>query len=337
MITKIKKVSGVFFKAMMVGFALSVILASCKSDEQLPEEPEVASVQRKLGNEQLIARAVCRVVASKGKSLQNSFQYAESIANLSIIRRNTNDTDNKEIVRYSFDFIKINDAKPFVAKRIDFPFLNETCGTGDIDVFLTSFETYVYADETKDKNRLQPHIKDELIVFRGEFGMYTCMENGGSFDLLEYSSHKRFGNNAIEKDFTPPIYRFFVKTENNAVSIACSDLNQYGASLDPSMKWAVLEVGNSVKSEALFTPEELYLTPEMSQQCTIISIGDGHFMVSGIYRLEKICFDELTVFLMKGQPAQLSDFKIGDTITVTFDKPYERYNPKVAMANIIGK
>jgi len=168
-------------------------------------------------------------------------------------------------------------------------------------------------------------------------GMYACMMNSGWPDMTEYSSHKRFGKNAVEKDFTPPLYQFYIKTEKNMISLACRNSNEFGSFPDQPLQWTKLQGGNIVSSQNLFSTEELTVMPEISQECTITEIGEDYFMVSGKYNLQKVFFDEYTQFVAGGKPVKLTDFAKGNVITVTFDKLYEKYNPKVVLANKIAK
>ena len=333
-----KNISSGFYIFLITIFVF--VLSSCKSDaDNLPFEDgqqiELYAVKRQLVSEQLVALAVGRV-----------FDGMEIKAQLPVTRLSTD--EQPLIIKYAFDFVQINDAVRFTAQEIDFPFLKEICGYGEIEVFLTSFNTFVREYETKAAiNHLQPFISDDLIVFRGEWGLYSCMSNSGSWQyndmgnnissLIEYSSHKRFGVNSIDKDFTPPLYQFFVKTENDVISLACSNSNGVGISPDKSLKWTVLNGGNTVSSDELFSTEELCEMPQTSQQCTITDIGGDYFMISGNSNLEKIYFDEYTLFFADEKPAKSTDFENGDLIAVTLDKLYERYNPKVTVANIIIK
>lgn len=344
MYKRFRKLTGALTGVMVFVFALSVILAACKSDNGLPVEDEEtgsAAVQRRLDNEQLVALAVSRVFDSKGVSAGSSSSGMKKAASFSITK--LNEDEKISYIKYDFDFLQIDDAIRFVAKEIDFPFLNEICGEGEIEVFLTSFSTYLYADETRDINHLNLYIKDDLIVFRGDLGLYSCMSNGGSFSsgmnsLIEYSSHKRFGDNSIEKDLTPPFYQFFIKTENGGTpSLAFSISDNFGAPPVQSLNWTALEGGDIFGSNELFTPAELYDMPQVSQQCTITDVSNGYFLVSSQFNLEKLYFDEHTLFFKGDQPATSEDFVIGDVISVTFNQPYKKYNPKDVLANIIKK
>jgi len=345
-----EKARNAFLGVAVLVFALSFLLVACtcQCEDELPgvnEEEQSATVQRRLESEQLVALAVCRVFDGRGMSLKSSSPNMAKGSYFSIAKSNTDEKSHK--IKYAFDFVEINDAVHYIAQGFVFPFLNEICGEGEIDVFLTSFNTYIYADETKDENNLQPQISDELIVFRGEWGMYSCMTNSGSFEyddmnnliysLIGYSSHKRFSENSVEKDFTPPIYHFFVKTENDLTSLACYASNEVGTRPDKSVQWTKLEGGEIISSEELFRTEELYVMSEMLQQCTITGIGGDYFFVIGERNLEKIFFDEYTLFFEGDQPVESTDFVKGDVVTVSFNKPYEKYNPKVAMANQIVK
>ena len=346
-----EKARNAFFGVMALIFALSFFMVACNSGEDgLPEEnkegqTELPTVQRKLEGEQLVALAVCRVLDGKGMSAKSLSSDLAKKSRLSINKLNTD--DNPLRIKYVFDFVEINAAICYIAQGIDFPFLNAICGDGEIEVFLTSFNTYRYADETKDENHLQHDISDGLIVFRGEWGIYSCMNNSGWFEhddwdnmiysLSEFSSHKRFGENAVEKDFTPPLYQFFVKTENNLTSLACVASNEVGYFPPQYLQWTTLQGGETVSSENLFSMEELTVMSEMTQQCTITDIGKSYFMVSSEYNLQKVCFDEYTLFFAGNEPVESTEFATGDVVTVTFNQPYEKYNPKVAMANQIVK
>ena len=70
---------------------------------------------------------------------------------------------------------------------------------------------------------------------------------------------------------------------------------------------------------------------------TTEALGDNYFMVQGEYNLEKLFFDEYTSFFIGDQQAESTDFAKGDIITVSFAKLYETYDPKVVVANKIGK
>ena len=330
-----------FLGVMIIVFALSFMTTACNSDadDELPagEQPVLTVVQRALGNEQLISLAVCRLLDGKDASSKKSFGGIEKTAYQPLIRLNTND-DTPSYIKYDFDFVQIKDMVRYVAPAINFPFLNETCGEGEIEVLITSFNTFVYADATKDEKHLLPFIGDNLIVFRGDFGIFACMENGGPPALTEYSSHKRFGENSIEKDATPPLYQFFVKTEGDSTSLACEASNVFGVIPNQSsLDWIILQGGDIVGSEDLFSAEELSILSEMSQQCTIIATGENYFEIKGEYNLEKIFFDEYTVFFIGDEQVKSTDFAKGDVVTVSFAKYYEGYDPKAAVANKIAK
>jgi len=228
-----KKFRGTFCSVMVLGLMLSIVLTTCKSnDDDLPtEEPTgLAAVKGRFDSERLVSLAVCRVVDGKSKSVKAA-------------------EEPPPVIRYAFDFVKISDATHYVAKGVDFPLLNEVCGNGEIDFFLTTFETYEYADDTEDMERRRPVVNDDLIVFRGELGMYSCIMNSGWSEMTEYSSHKRFSKNAVEKDFTPLLYQFYVKTENNVTSLACRSSNEFGSLPRQSLQWTKLQGGNIVSRQ----------------------------------------------------------------------------------------
>jgi hypothetical protein len=331
-----EKVGNAFFSVVILGFALSFILTSCKSKDDIPaEEPTELTVQRWLRSEHLLSLAVCRVYDGTGRSLKTSDGNMEKSSLFSINRLNTD--EQYPSIRYEFDFLKIDAAIHFLARGVNFPFLNEICGKGEIEVFLTGFNSYVYADETKDENRIRDLVSDGLIVFRGELGIYSCMLNSGG-EYAVYSSHKRFAGNAVEKNFTPPLYEFYIKTENKRTSLACNVvIDKNGNYQNNPLQWTNLQGGDVVSSDKLFSTVELSNVPEISLQCTITGIGEDYFLVSSESNLEKLFFDEYTLFFADEQPAKSTDFVEGDMVTVTFDRLFERYNPKVALANKIEK
>jgi len=345
---RIVSISGIFFSLVML-VSSCVKCRHCEREDLLDE---TTTIQRRMNSEYLVVLATCRLFDDKSVSAKNSFQNMGKAPYLNITKLNAD--EDPLFIKYEFDFIKINEATHFVAESIDFPFLNEICGNGEIEVFLTSFDTFVYADDTKDKNNLKHYVGDHLIVFRGEWGMYSCMANSASFryidvhsyddkdvsiyHITQYSSHKRFGENSIDKDFKPPIYHFYVETINDVTSFACG-VADVVVGLPPVtlLDWKVLEGGDVVSSEELFSTEELSVMPETSQQCVITGVGDDYFLVSGKYHLGKIFFDEYTLFFIEEQPVKSTDFEKGDAITVTFNQLYKKYNPKVVLANKIVK
>ena len=342
---KFEKACSAFFSVVILGFALSFILAACKSENDIPENElpengtptENLTMQIRTSSEHLLALAVCRVYDGKIKSSNSFYENTEGSPLFSI---KSLGADENDPVKYEFDFVKIGEAEHYLARGVDFPFLNEICGKDEIEVFLTYFNTYVYADETKDENNIVEFVGDGLIVFRGELGMYACMLNSGSsqdgVDESVYSSHKRFADHAIEKDFTPPVYEFHIKTENKQTSLACDVLTDENGN-SSSSQWTNLQGGDIVNSDNLFSTVELTAIPEISLKCTITGMGDDYFLVESDSNLEKLYFDDYTQFLVQDQSAASSDFANGDMITVTFDRLYERYNPKVAFANKIEK
>ena len=321
--------------------ALSFILAACKSEEDVPPAVELTdlTIQRWSRNEHLLALAVCRVYDGNGMSLKSAEGNMETSP---LIPANSLKTDGYyPSIRYEFDCIKIGQAAHFIARGVNFPFLNEICGKGELEVILTSFSTYAYVGEAKEY--LTDLVSDGLIVFRGELGIYSCMTNGGSsvrgVTETEFSSHKRFAGNAVEKNFAPPLFKFYIKTENNRSSLACTVVtDQDGNYLQqPPLQWTRLQGGDIVDGDKLFSTVELSAMPEISLQCTITGIGEDYFLVDSKSNLEKIYFDEYTRFFVDDEPATSVGFANGDIITVTFNQLFERYNPKVALANKIEK
>ena len=329
---------------IMIAFIIccTALNTACQSDDvRIPDDgrTELKNVKRGLGKEQLISLAVCRTFDGQDVSLKSDFRDIKEALFSPAIRLMSDDQAGPNI-RYEFDYIEIGNALQYTVDGIDFPLLNEICGKGPIEVFLAAFNTYVYAGEAENEKYLTPHISDALIMFKSELGIYACLNNGGSsvsgIEESEYSSHKRLGQNAVEKDFTPPVYKFYVKTEQHQKSLAYKvEIDENGILQNLPLKWVKLyEVAHS-DSENIFSVNELCVLPETSQQCMITEIGKDYFLVSGQYNLQKICFDDNTLFVSGELPSRVADLAKGDVITVTFDQLYEKYNPKVVMVNKI--
>jgi hypothetical protein len=126
------------------------VFSACQSDPaDLPEDDpaDLTAVQRHLDHQQLIAFAVFRVFDDQsfgGKSFSPNMKNNAGQA----VKSLTADNPVPKI-KYRFDVIKIYDALQYFAQEVDFPFLNEICGYGEIEVFKTPFMTYIYDDETE--------------------------------------------------------------------------------------------------------------------------------------------------------------------------------------------
>ncbi len=314
------------------------ILSACNSETETFRDSELSELSNLQRHEQLVALAVLKAFDNTGQSVKSA-----PAENTPVSYRTTSGYDNPPILRYEFDFVEINNAMRYTAKRVDFPLLNELCSDGEIEIFLTSFNTFRYVgDLAIGEQFLTNDISDCLIVFKGDYGLYSCMMNSGStqngISETVYSSHKRFGPNAVVKDFTPPLYAFHVKTENHQVSLACQlTMDKDGTVLNHPLKWTKLQATGMVNKENMFSVNDLIAFSETSQPCTITETGSDYFVVKSKSYLKKVFLDEYTRYIAGGQPDIPAHFSEGDVITVTFNQLFSKYNPKVTLANSITK
>jgi hypothetical protein len=326
---------------MIPMFAVSLFVMSCSNEsnekeETRPENVKNVPMQRM---EQLIALAACRGFDDKGTSLKRFAQSAEGI----FLPVNASASDNNGSIRtrYAFDVIKIHDpVQRFVIQSEDFPYLNEICGEGEIEIFISRFSTFAYADETQSMDRLTDLFGDVAMIFRGELGTYWSMVNSGGDWGSEYSSHKRLSGNTLEKDFTPPVYSFYLREEKGKIMLGFRVTIYENGTINPShvepQGWVELN-GDILSGENVYTMDKLADLPEISQQCTVVETGESYFMVKGDSGLKQVYFDEYTEFFKGSSPVTPGDIAAGDAIIVTFSKLYERYKPTIVIANKIVK
>jgi hypothetical protein len=333
---KMKKYLGkngsAYFAAIVLCCALSLIFAACEStDEDTDkkegiEQPNLITVNRTDGG-RLIALAACKLFDNKKTTLKNLVLKAESEQNPS----QTRVASEAERIKYGFDYVKIIGGTRYTANNVDIPLISEVCGKDEIDVIITSFVTYTAS--------MQPDVSDVLIVFRSEKGIYACMLNEGGPGYSIFSSHKRFEQSAVVKDFTPPLYEFYIKNENGAIMLSGSLVSAEDGSYQKgtNLKWFPLQEKETTSDSNLFAIDELTAASQIEQQCTVTEIGKNYFLTTGDSNMKQVYFDEYTEFSVNGNPATPKDISVGDKITVTFDKLYEKYNPKAVFANKVIK
>jgi hypothetical protein len=282
----------------------------------------------------LVAIAACRLFDSKKSTVKNAVLNAETVQKPLQTRASEAGTESFRI-RYGFDHIEILGGIRYTVNNVDIPLVSEICGKGEIDVILTSFVTYASSDEYGDK---QPLVGDALIVFRSEQGIYACMLNSGG-EYSAYSSHKRFEQNAVVKDFTPPVYEFYIKNEKETTLLSGFQIISEDGSYqkETALKWFPLQKQESISESNMFGIDELISASQIEQQCTVTEKGEKYFLTKGDSNLKQVYFDEYTEFSINGNPATYKDIAVGDRITVAFDKLYEKYNPKTIFANKVTK
>jgi hypothetical protein len=314
-------------------------------DSQLPNDvnPPVATSVRKIDAMQLLGIAADRTFEKNaGKPYLKDVAISRA-SKSNIIRLAEENTT--PVVRYPFDYIKIYDVVRFSSESLEIPIIQEKCGEGAIDVLLANFDLFIYKGKDS-KDSLEHSIGGEsMIVFKGELGMYCCilnsyMSDGKNIQEFEFSSHKHFINGALEKDFTPPTYQFYVKFESEVTLNYSKDHigGLVGYSFIPPNNWVTLNNREAVSAEEMFSITDLSALPAISQQCRITGIEDGYFTVetSEESNLETVYFDEYTEFFKGEEQVTPASVAIGDVVTITFGKLYEAYNPKKVFADKIA-
>jgi hypothetical protein len=321
------------FVVLVLCCALSLIFTACEhavdadtnKNEDI-EQPNLITIDRTDGG-RLVALAACKLFDNKKTTLKNSVLKAGTGENLPQTRA-ANETER---IKYGFDYVEIIGGTRYTTNNVDLPLISEICGKGEIDVIITSFVTYT--------SSMQPLVADGLIVFRSEEGIYACMPNEGGVGYTVFSSHKRFEQRAVVKDFTPPLYEFCIKTEKGSIMLSGSLVSAEDGSYQKgtNLKWFPLQERETTPEKNLFALNELTTASQIEQQCTITETGERYFLTTGDSNLKQVYFDNYTEFSINEDPATHRDIAVGDKITVTFDKLYEKYNPKAVFANKITK
>jgi hypothetical protein len=101
----------------------------------------------------------------------------------------------------------------------------------------------------------------QLLTVIHEAGEYSCIDNGGHFEPgiseIEFSSHIKLADNAIEKDFTYPLYGFYVRSVNDSeFSLGYTSILSSGNSYEP-MVWFPLQGKNGVVAGDIYDVSEL--------------------------------------------------------------------------------
>lgn len=100
-----------------------------------------------------------------------------------------------------------------------------------------------------------------LLTVMHEAGEYSCIENGGHFEpgisLIEFSSHIKLADNAIEKDLTYPLYGFYVRSvDDSEFSLGYNSILSSGNSYEPVV-WFPLQGKDEVVAGDVYDVSEL--------------------------------------------------------------------------------
>jgi hypothetical protein len=268
------------------------------------------------------------------------------------IRYVTDEISSSPLVRYEYDVIEIVNSVRFSVGEFDIPVIRDACGNGEIEIYTASFVLYVYeyGDKGQNEKQLIPILGDEIIIFKGEEGIYCCALNSMSTDSRNlhekmpgilgthyiYSSHKHFNGKAFEKEFIYPLHQFYLDKGDDMYRIAT--LTDYENGYYSFTQWYLLNDRREVSPDRLFDMAELAVLPAVSQQCKVTGIGEDCFLVEtdGESNLERVCFDEYTKFVINGDPVSYENIGVGDMLNVTYEKLYESYKPKSVVADMIN-
>jgi hypothetical protein len=326
---------------LLLGFTLA--FASCNKteneDDSGKEELAPATIVKRGDVLPLIA------IAAERSFEGNITKSGGSTASTASIRPKT----KTPAIRYEFDYIKINEATRFSTNELKIPIIKETCGEGKIEVYFAVFTLFISNNSIVGGDNLTPIIGDLMIVFKGELGMYCCMDNGTSLfgNLISelsynsgpvFSSHKFFKDGALEKNFDYPLYQFYTKNlESDKVTVASSA--HTGDNEFTYTTWFPLYNKEKINPDQLFSIIELSAMTEISLQCKVTGIEENYFIVETDKQsnLQQVYFDEYTGFFEGDNTVSSAQIAVGNTITVTFDKLYDFYNPKLVLANKIIK
>lgn len=241
-------------------------------------------------------------------------------------------------VSYPFDYVKILSAYKFTVQvpsikdELSNKIIELNCGLGELEVVVADFETYV-----SDNGYMTLCVQDKLICLRGHNGYYTILVNNeaytNDFSLQVFSSHKKLTQDAVNKDFTPPILSVFLKTDGDSKHVYFETSNSTLSFGNYKQDFAFESVSGieSVSKSTLYSVLQLLSLPTAQTEATVVEIDyqNKTIKVNSQSQLQLVRFNEHT------EGAKIQDLKVGDQIIVEYDFLFEKYDPISVLANSV--
>jgi hypothetical protein len=319
-------------------------------DEELNNDEVLQYVPHKRNIQQLLAIAVDKSFENSLKRQPSVKGYISDVNKYELVA----ETNSYEHISYPYDYVKIYDVFKFSCTGVKSPLVQAICGDGEIEVFIADFVLLKEA-EKEDIHQSSSNIdesilenimmKEPMIVFKNDLGIYSCIANGGGIiDISDYSagyytefsSHKYLSDKALEKDMSYPVFQFIVKSTNENVTLTTTGIDEYTSTTYANE--IPLYNRQTVSSQELFNLIELGNNiSEISLQCEVIGLSENYFNVKtgDDSNIETVYYDESTEFFIGSKSVTSVDIVVGNVITITYDKLYESYNPKLVIANKI--
>ncbi|MDR2495790.1 MAG: hypothetical protein LBD21_01520 [Tannerellaceae bacterium] len=337
--------------AFMLAAALALMTFSCLKTEGYPDDeheptidyPELEVAVGRMQRDD--AGRLLAIAATRSFDTRTDLDTIEIQDWASVLRAE----GDRPYVSYPYDAIQISGALFYTVGGDRFPFLRQICGQGDLLVTVSAFTAYVEQHDRPEN--LEPPlntppgmrivVSDGMIAFRGPAGVYSCLLNDGANYTAIFSSHKKLTEHEEIKDFTPPLYYFYLNAEVGRTRLGFQALFGEDGMLHPdtNIVWAELVPQGTYTEPQLYDVDELTKFPQSSQVCTLTGMTDSMMFVTAPApsEIRNVLFDAYTVFTEKGLPATADAFKPGDVITITYDEPYEGYRPWIVFANTVSK
>lgn len=311
------------------------------------------------------------------KQIENTISLPSNESNFSIQRGKSNSITSS--YTYPFDYVKILSAYklsiniPEEDMSEDLENIENNCGLGTLEIYIADFATYI-TDNEQDMNENDISfdnfldIADRMITIKGSKGLYTILNNSGSYQYISggdgkcykhsreiFSSHKTITTGEIVKDFTSPFYGIQIDFGyNNRYSVSFTKQNDEIADYQdftdkPSYSFDVNKV-EEVSRNTIYNMHNLVNTlPQKNVSGTIEKIykDSGYFILKEKVIIDSkemdifktINIDEMTEY--KEEVIELESLwnliEQMEKIKVSYDYLYDGYAPIEIYANSIDE
>lgn len=236
------------------------------------------------------------------------------------LSQETETDEDENIFHHPFEYLRINNPLSFYV-NIE-PGTNELiekhCGSGEIEVIICKVFFHVEGGFVQEES---------LIIFKGVYGIYSCLTNGGSdfYDensniiksIYEFSSHKYISGNEVIKDLRLKNVIRVIVDQGVPLSLEFEDLytSEIYNSYEPYSP-------KSINCSDLYSVKELFTFGIVFFETRITGIEADFIKVAAVEGLN----------LVNGQFDHYSEInrenlEVGQYVKITYLKYYEEYNP----------
>lgn len=242
-----------------------------------------------------------------------------------------------ERVEYPFDFIKITNPYRF---EVEIPensgtYIEEQVGFGVIEVIVTEID--FLSQSGNGVVSYYPH--EMMIIFKGAYGVYSCLVNGGSGNVSsgnyvrQFSTHKTVQNDNIVKEKKLESIKINVHiVNNNPTSISFE--NWDNANYAQTRHNTIANTFKRVKASEIYRIIEIEEPELITVNVSIDFIAKTvvYLYPNEDFNLLTFKIDENTeIFFEDGTKASIEDVGRG-FVMLSYRKYFEDYNPTHVIA-----